>query len=91
MASLRHIHQMMNERRMVQLADGRIGKVVRVDTTFPGNTTTVSVWTGTSSDLVASPFSSSSPVSSSAASSSAPGLAKVALTEILGEASKQSA
>ena len=91
MATLRHIHQIMNERRMVQLADGRIGKVVRVDTTFPGNTTTVSVWTGTASDLVASPFSSSSPVSSSPASSSAPGLAKVALTEILGEASKQSA
>jgi hypothetical protein len=35
----------MNERRLVQLTDGRIGKVVRVDTTFPANTTTVSVWT----------------------------------------------
>ena len=45
MATLRHIHQLMNERRMVQLTDGRIGKVVRVDTNFPANTTTVSVWT----------------------------------------------
>ncbi len=45
MATLRHIHQMMNERRMVQLADGRIGKVMRVDTLFPSNATTVSVWT----------------------------------------------
>ncbi len=45
MATLRHIHQMMNERRMVQLSDGRTGKVVRVDTLFPSNATTVSVWT----------------------------------------------
>jgi hypothetical protein len=75
----------MNERRTVQLADGRTGKVVRVDTTFPGNTTTVLVWTGPSGDLVAAPFSSSSPIS---ASSPSPALAKVALTEILGEASK---
>jgi hypothetical protein len=49
MATLRHIHQLMNERRMVQLSDGRIGKVVRVDTLFPGNCTTVSVWTDSTS------------------------------------------
>ena len=85
MASLRHIHQMMNERRMVQLVDGRIGKVVRVDTTFPGNTTTVSVWTGSSGEATGAPFSSSSPPSSS---TSSPGLAKVALTDILDEATK---
>lgn len=48
MATLRHIHQMMNERRMVQLADGRVGKVIRVDTLFPSNATTVSVWTADS-------------------------------------------
>jgi hypothetical protein len=36
---------MMNERRSVQLLDGRIGKVVRVDTLFPGNATTVTIWT----------------------------------------------
>ena len=60
---------MMNERRMVLLTDGRIGKVVRVDTLFPGNATTVSVWTD----------------------SKAPGVAKVSLSDIVGEVSKQSA
>jgi hypothetical protein len=45
MATLRHLHQLMNERRMVRLSDGRIGKIVRVDTLFPGNATTVTVWT----------------------------------------------
>lgn len=59
----------MNERRMVQLSDGRVGNVVRVDTTFPGNATTVSVWTGSTS----------------------PGVAKVALADIVGEVTKQSA
>jgi hypothetical protein len=78
---------MMNERRMVQLADGRIGKVVRVDTTFPGNATTVSIWTGPASDTIAAPFSRSGPASSS----SSPALAKVALSEVVGEADKQSA
>jgi len=60
---------MMNERRMVLLSDGRIGKVVRVDTTFPGNATTVSVWTD----------------------SKAPGVAKVSLTDVVGEAAQKSA
>lgn len=69
MTSLRHIHQLMNERRMVQLSDGRIGKVVRVDTLFPANTTTVTVWT----------------------SSGRPGISKVSLADVLGEAAKQSA
>jgi hypothetical protein len=36
---------MMNERRVVQLSDGRTGKIVRVDTLFPDNATTVTVWT----------------------------------------------
>ena len=67
MATLRHVHQMMNERRMVQLSDGRIGKVVRVDTMFPDNATTVSVWTD----------------------SMGPGVAKVALSEVLGEAARK--
>lgn len=44
---------MMNERCSVQLADGRVGKIVRVDTTFPGNATTVSVWTDSTSPGVA--------------------------------------
>ena len=69
MATLRYIHQLMNERRMVQLSDGRIGKVVRVDTTFPGNATTISVWTNSRS----------------------PSMAKVSLSDIVGEVSKQSA
>jgi hypothetical protein len=59
----------MNERRMVRLSDGRIGKIVRVDTMFPENSTTVSVWTGSQS----------------------PGVAKVALTEIVGDAARASA
>ncbi|HET7540812.1 MAG TPA: hypothetical protein VFK05_13105 [Polyangiaceae bacterium] len=45
MASLRHIHQMMNERALVRLADGRTGKIIRVDTLFPDNDTQVTVWT----------------------------------------------
>jgi hypothetical protein len=45
MASLRHIHQIMNERRLVQLADGRTAKIIRVDTWFPENDTKVTVWT----------------------------------------------
>jgi hypothetical protein len=60
---------MMNERRMVQLSDGRIGKIVRVDTLFPGNATTVSVWTDSKS----------------------PGISKVALSDVVGEAEKKSA
>jgi hypothetical protein len=43
--TLRHLHQMMNERRSVQLSDGRVGKIVRVDTLFPDNAVTVTVWT----------------------------------------------
>lgn len=30
---------------MVRLEDGRVGKIIRVDTTFPANTTEVSVYT----------------------------------------------
>jgi hypothetical protein len=63
MATLRHLHQMMNERRMVRLTDGRVGKIVRVDTVFPDNATIVSVWTASQN----------------------PGIAKVALTDIVGD------
>lgn len=45
MASLRHIHQIMNERRHVLLADGRTAKIIRVDTWFPENDTQLTVWT----------------------------------------------
>jgi hypothetical protein len=47
MATLRQIHRMMADRRRVLLEDGRTGKIVRVDTVFPRNATTVSVWTET--------------------------------------------
>lgn len=47
MASLRQIHRSMTRREPVVLHDGRRGKVVRVDTHFPDNETTVSVWTET--------------------------------------------
>ena len=45
MASLRHIHQIMNERGFVRLADGRTGKIMRVDTLFPDHEVKVTVWT----------------------------------------------
>jgi hypothetical protein len=45
MASLRHIHQIMNERGNVRLADGRTGKIMRVDTLFPDHEVKVTVWT----------------------------------------------
>lgn len=35
----------MDRRGRVELADGRVGKIVRVDTVFPGNDTIVTVWT----------------------------------------------
>jgi hypothetical protein len=43
--TLRAIHQFMNQRLHVRLADGRVGKIVRVDTTFPANDTLVTLWT----------------------------------------------
>ena len=45
MADLRHIHRYMTERRKVLLDDGRTGRIVRVDKTYPQCSTTVSVWT----------------------------------------------
>jgi hypothetical protein len=45
MASLRHIHQIMNERGSVRLADGRTGKIMRVDTLFPDHEVKITVWT----------------------------------------------
>ena len=47
MTTLRDIHRFMNDRRFVTLRDGRTGKIVRVDTFFPDNDTTVTVWTST--------------------------------------------
>jgi hypothetical protein len=45
MASLRHIHQIMNERGNVQLSDGRSAKIMRVDTWFPDREVKLTVWT----------------------------------------------
>jgi hypothetical protein len=50
MATLRLIHQYMTDRRQVLLEDGRIGKIVRVDTSFPAQTSLVSVWTSDADD-----------------------------------------
>jgi hypothetical protein len=44
MAELSYIHKVMTERRRVVLDDGRTGKIIRLDTAFPGPRTTVSVW-----------------------------------------------
>ena len=82
MATLQHLHQLMNERRMVRLSDGRVGKIVRIDTTFPDNATTVSIWTN--SNEAEGPVSASGP-------SSGPGISKVSLSEIVGDAAQQSA
>ena len=44
-ADIREIHEFMTDRRRVKLRDGRVGKIVRVDTDFPRRSSTVSVWT----------------------------------------------
>ena len=36
----------MADRRRVLLDDGRQGEIVRIETAFPDQSTTVSVWTG---------------------------------------------
>jgi hypothetical protein len=43
--TLRHLHRFMANRLKVQLDDGRAARIVRVDTVFPTNETTVTVWT----------------------------------------------
>ena len=45
MLTLRHLKSLQDARSSVELDDGRVGKIVRVDTTFPENTTVVSVYT----------------------------------------------
>jgi hypothetical protein len=47
MTALRQLHEIMTRRQSILLSDGRTGKIMRVDTEFPSNTTTVSVWTET--------------------------------------------
>ncbi len=45
MLPLRVVQKLQDERAPVALDDGRLGRIVRVDTTFPGNRTVVSVYT----------------------------------------------
>ena len=80
MTTLRHIHRYMNERRAIVLADGRIGKISRVDTFFPKNETVVTVWLKDTGDAAA--LSSVGGVPSSAS-----GLVRVGLAEVVGPAS----
>ncbi len=46
MLTLRRVQALQDQRSVVRLEDGRVGKIVRVDTTFPANRTEVSVYTG---------------------------------------------
>jgi hypothetical protein len=45
MLTLRRVQALQDKRSVVRLDDGRVGKIVRVDTTFPANKTEVSVYT----------------------------------------------
>jgi len=45
MLTLRRVQELQDRRSLVRLADGRVGKIIRVDTTFPANKTEVSVYT----------------------------------------------
>ena len=44
MTELSHLHKCMTERRGVVLDDGRTGKIIRLDTAYPGPRTIVSIW-----------------------------------------------
>jgi hypothetical protein len=44
MTTLRSVHRIMDDRLTVLLAGGRTGKIVRIDTVFPGNATSITVW-----------------------------------------------
>jgi hypothetical protein len=45
MLTLRRVRQLQDGRAVVRLEDGRVGRIVRVDTTFPANETVVTVYT----------------------------------------------
>lgn len=77
MATLQNLQRFMTERRPVQLADGRVARVVRIDTLYPANATTVTVWTDLTDPGVPD--------------STRPGVAKVPLSDIVGEAASHSA
>jgi hypothetical protein len=83
MATLRHIHRFMNERRTVVLRDGRTGKIARVDTFFPKNETVVTVWLKDAADSAVT--SARNP---GASSTTASGLVKVGLDDVVGPAAQ---
>lgn len=72
MATLQNLQRFLTERRPVQLADGRVARLVRIDTLYPAAATTVTVWTDLTEPGVPD--------------STRPGVAKVPLSEIVGEA-----
>jgi hypothetical protein len=74
--TLRNIHRLMTARQSVLLADGRSGKIVRVDTVFPANDTVVSVWVDSGEP---------SP-ESGRRHEIGPGVAKVSLADVVGPA-----
>ncbi len=45
MLTLRNVQELQDSQSVVCLQDGRVGRIVRVDTTFPANCTEVSVYT----------------------------------------------
>lgn len=95
MMTLKTLRQLQDARRAVQLDDGRIGKIVRVDTTFPENRTLVSVFMLPASGEVSFDDAPTSNVDGSAGESDprgtgradrrleqGPGIAKVSLDRI---------
>jgi hypothetical protein len=47
MADLRLIQRYMAERKPVVMEDGRVGRILRVDTAYPERSSTISVWIDT--------------------------------------------
>jgi hypothetical protein len=45
MADLLYLHKYMVDRRKVVLDDGRTGRILRLDTAFPGRRVVVPIWT----------------------------------------------
>jgi hypothetical protein len=82
MATIQTLQRIMAARGAVRLSDGRVGKIVRIDTVFPANTTTVTIWTDPNGDDSTGPDSRSP-------DSSNPGITKVPLSDIVGEAHRQ--
>src|SRR5690606_26413198 len=84
MVTLRDLHRYQNDRAMVQLKDGRIGKIVRVDTTFPGNYTEVSVYTLGKGRKATEPGAEGADARRASEGRCGPGIARVSLERIAG-------